>query len=1444
MKIETSKSTRFKLFRNLLLAGAAAGPFASHAQTASDNGLTGELNTTGFLLIGGISVASLIVIVLLQRRYRKASVALQDVTGELDVTRQRLSETAKKLDVTQQNLKSSSERYEGILYNADTGMFQMDRSGRCVFINSALQKMSGLYPKKALNEGLDSAIHPDDRESFKEAWNTFVENGKVFDQIFRFQHKKESDTHVLCHVNKVLNGKKEVDSYIGWVTDITRFHQQEMQVKAVTARYARFVSESMEAFYKLEPKFPLPLLPDAQKMAESIMENLVVTECNDTFAAMYGAKPAELLGKSINALKDGCGPFRNNANIRAFVDAGYTSTHQETVRQNPNGNRLNLLNNTVGIIEEDKLIAIWGSQQNISKQKREKEELSSQLDFLNRILDALPADIHVKDTRCRYLYTSRKMAERTGIPQEEWIGKTIFEVMPGTPRDYDQSAIETMKSGKQSCFERQSESAGHTVWMETVQIPLISDDELIEGVIGLSLDTTERRKKEEQALRSLKDVERQLDHTKEELSSSRTEYSKATTSLAEALQNLKVAEAEKVNQQHTFEQKLHEHKQTAESLRQDRESLLTRKEQLEEQLAKGLRELNEETAKRKKWEELLQIREHELKKYEDLNGQLNEQYAREAGLREEAEKQIREIQTALRSKEEEIKTLAADRQQIEKQLKKTEDLRQKTEEQMRSLTAQYTSDMEHEVAEHKIVAEKLIQTTEQLTEFKRDFNQRLDEETKSIKTELAKKQISEKALRQQEKDLQKRVQELEDSLQAKNREYTDQLKAKEKTEVEKEQIKQKLAAMESQQKTLIERETQKLNLNIAEFRLEEVKLRKQVDDLQRTRNTLEETIKTREAELDEAAKLQKETVAELSKAQAELKAMTKDQEVLLAKETRSLQGELKELKKAEAKLLAQEEALQKRGSDLEQTVAELSDKLKLETAERQKAERELKDLRSELQSSQNNREALVKKHTEQLQKQVDEYQKKEVALKAQSEELQHMLDGLNKELSNALEERDQAEHELKEVIKRASMNAQETEAQIAEIRGEHESKIRQIREEQKDLQKNEKHYRAFFQAASDAFLQINPETGKIETANLAAAHLFGEEASAALADKSLDALCPEHQPDETPSGIITGTKLQAARESGYLSFEWVFRRADHSEFPALISLSTIDVEDQQFILAVVNNISGIRSRIMELEQSIEVAQATNRMNSQVVDEVNQAIQTSLSPVIQSSANMEKDENLTEKQKIEVVEITRNCRTLIDMMNYRSELSRIGDGTDAVKTRKCDLHELINDIDQQFNQRAETKKLFFAVSYAQYQSNNNVPKLVEADEQKVRKVFSILLGYALAQTEKGRLGLHASRKSCVDETITVTFELAYTGKNSRDDLLDSVFNADEGAENKVADMQYGLTLAHRYITALGGNIGLQYRQGGVTALIIEFPFKKVASEAHQSEQENEKQAGAA
>ena len=91
---------------------------------------------------------------------------------------------------------------------------------------------------------------------------------------------------------------------------------------------------------------------------------------------------------------------------------------------------------------------------------------------------------------------------------------------------------------------------------------------------------------------------------------------------------------------------------------------------------------------------------------------------------------------------------------------------------------------------------------------------------------------------------------------------------------------------------------------------------------------------------------------------------------------------------------------------------------------------------------------------------------------------------------------------------------------------------------------------------------------------------------------------------------------------------------------------------------------------------------------------------------------------------------------------------------------------------------------------------------------------------------------------------MAFELAYTGTEEKDELLSRTFGPNHSDHADAEDMKYGLTLARRYARMLGGSIELEYRQGKVTALIIDFPFKKVVSEIVMPGKDAEKKAGAA
>ena len=68
--------------------------------------------------------------------------------------------------------------------------------------------------------------------------------------------------------------------------------------------------------------------------------------------------------------------------------------------------------------------------------------------------------------------------------------------------------------------------------------------------------------------------------------------------------------------------------------------------------------------------------------------------------------------------------------------------------------------------------------------------------------------------------------------------------------------------------------------------------------------------------------------------------------------------------------------------------------------------------------------------------------------------------------------------------------------------------------------------------------------------------------------------------------------------------------------------------------------------------------------------------------------------------------------------------------------------------------------------------------------------------------------------------------------------------DAGGSDDSEGMKYGLTLARRYVHMLGGEVSFEYRQGDVTALTIDIPFKKVESEIVMPRKDDEKIVGAA
>ena len=118
---------------------------------------------------------------------------------------------------------------------------------------------------------------------------------------------------------------------------------------------------------------PLPTSIDLDQQIEHILKHAYLSECNVAFVKMYGYEdPKEMVGARFPQLFDNS-EVANLENLRLFLKDGYHVRNTETIEIGKNGIRIHLLNDIIGVVEDNHLVRVWGMQKNITDEKSEAE---------------------------------------------------------------------------------------------------------------------------------------------------------------------------------------------------------------------------------------------------------------------------------------------------------------------------------------------------------------------------------------------------------------------------------------------------------------------------------------------------------------------------------------------------------------------------------------------------------------------------------------------------------------------------------------------------------------------------------------------------------------------------------------------------------------------------------------------------------------------------------------------------------------------------------------------------------------------------------------------------------------------------------------------------------------------------------------------------------------
>lgn len=158
-----------------------------------------------------------------------------------------------------------------------------------------------------------------------------------------------------------------------------------------------------------------------------------------------------------------------------------------------------LLNGTLGV-----MIAVLGAwflyaaTRAASERTQEvwarKKEAKLAASHLTAILENIPFQAWLKDTKGKFLAVNREFAEQTDFSVAEIVGRTAREIYPhDRAARYHEEDAGIVQTGKRVYLEETIEAGEGRRWFEVFKSPVMSDEGTCVGTAGLARDITERK---------------------------------------------------------------------------------------------------------------------------------------------------------------------------------------------------------------------------------------------------------------------------------------------------------------------------------------------------------------------------------------------------------------------------------------------------------------------------------------------------------------------------------------------------------------------------------------------------------------------------------------------------------------------------------------------------------------------------------------------------------------------------------------------------------------------------------------------------------------------------------------------------------------------------------------------------------------------------------------
>jgi signal transduction histidine kinase/DNA-binding response OmpR family regulator/HPt (histidine-containing phosphotransfer) domain-containing protein len=232
--------------------------------------------------------------------------------------------------------------------------------------------------------------------------------------------------------------------------------------------------------------------------------------------------------------------------------------------------------------------------------------------------------------------------------------------------------------------------------------------------------------------------------------------------------------------------------------------------------------------------------------------------------------------------------------------------------------------------------------------------------------------------------------------------------------------------------------------------------------------------------------------------------------------------------------------------------------------------------------------------------------------------------------------------------------------------------------------------------------------------------------------------------------------------------------------------------------------------VSELEDAKSKAEAANKAKSEFLATVSHEIRTPLNGVLGTTEVLLNTE-LSERQRRFGQIIHGSAKTLLSIINNILDFSKIEAGRVELDMVAFDPRNIVEEVQDLFNDMAEKKGLRFGSHVAPH-----LPRRLIGDAGRLRQVLTNLVGNAVKFTERGEVMIHVRPDEIAADKMRLRIEVRDTGigiaAESQKKIFESFAQADQSTTRRYGGTGLGLAIARQLAQMMGGEIGVDSKVG--------------------------------